>query len=255
MARRLLSRRPSPAGARPRRDGPSRLAMAIAALIPFLLAGAAVLYNEIDRPACITPADVEPGQKAFEAPPCMSIDPDSLYFAALYTSHGRIAIQLDPRLDAESVNNFVFLARAGFYDGSPFHRVDVTDAHAFIQGGDPGGTGRGTPGYTYEADLPSPIMRYVRGVVAMAYANDDPSTAGSQFFIVVREYEELSYPAREPVNAFFGFIGDAESLATLDRIIEVPTDEDARPLEPVTIERVEIAEEPSFEGSEPPPTP
>jgi cyclophilin family peptidyl-prolyl cis-trans isomerase len=235
----------------PRRDGPSRLAIGMAALIPFLLAGAAVVYNKVDRLACVTLDDVEPGQRAFEAPPCMTINPDSLYFAALETSLGRIGIRLDPRLDAESVNNFVFLARAGFYDGSPFHRVDVTDAHAFIQGGDPGGTGRGTPGYTYEADLPSPIMRYVRGVVAMAYANDDPSTAGSQFFIVVRDYEELSYPAREPVNAFFGFIGDPESLATLDRIVEVPTDADARPLEPVTIERVQIAEDPPADEPSP----
>jgi peptidyl-prolyl cis-trans isomerase B (cyclophilin B) len=104
------------------------------------------------------------------------IDPDRRYQATITTDRGDIVIDLDPSRAPASVNNFVFLAREGFYDGLTFHRV-VDDF--VIQGGCPEGSGRGNPGYRFN-DEPV-IGDYEAGAVAMA--NSGPNTNGSQFFI------------------------------------------------------------------------
>jgi peptidyl-prolyl cis-trans isomerase B (cyclophilin B) len=104
------------------------------------------------------------------------IDQATRYVATVETDRGDIELTLDPSRAPRSVNNFVFLAREGFYDGLTFHRV----VEGFvIQGGDPEGTGRGGPGYRFEDE---PVQgEYVAGSVAMA--NAGPDTNGSQFFI------------------------------------------------------------------------
>jgi peptidyl-prolyl cis-trans isomerase B (cyclophilin B) len=104
------------------------------------------------------------------------IDPSRRYQATITTDRGDIVIDLDPSRAPRTVNNFVFLAREGFYDGLTFHRV-VDDF--VIQGGCPEGTGRGNPGYRFE-DEPV-IGEYDAGAVAMA--NSGPNSNGSQFFI------------------------------------------------------------------------
>src|SRR5450432_253797 len=104
------------------------------------------------------------------------IDPAKRYTATIATARGDIVIALDPKRAPKSVNNFVFRARDGFYDGLTFHRV-VDDF--VIQGGCPEGTGRGGPGYKFEDE---PVQgEYEPGAVAMA--NSGPNTNGSQFFI------------------------------------------------------------------------
>src|ERR1700676_4328088 len=104
------------------------------------------------------------------------IDPAKRYIASIKTDRGDIVVALDPARAPKSVNNFVFLARAGFYAGLPFHRV--FDAFV-IQGGCPEGTGRGGPGSRFEDE---PVQgEYEPGAVAMA--NSGPNTNGSQFFI------------------------------------------------------------------------
>jgi cyclophilin family peptidyl-prolyl cis-trans isomerase len=104
------------------------------------------------------------------------IDPARRYQATIATDKGDIVISLDPALAPKSVNNFVFLAREGYYDGLTFHRV-VPDF--VVQGGCPEGSGRGGPGYRFEDE---PVRgEYVAGAVAMA--NAGPNTNGSQFFI------------------------------------------------------------------------
>jgi peptidyl-prolyl cis-trans isomerase B (cyclophilin B) len=104
------------------------------------------------------------------------IDPSRRYQATIATDKGEIVISLDPAKAPRSVNNFVFLAREGFYDGLTFHRV-VPDF--VIQAGCPEGSGRGGPGYRFEDE---PVQgEYVAGAVAMA--NAGPDTNGSQFFI------------------------------------------------------------------------
>lgn len=111
------------------------------------------------------------------APP-MSIDTDALYEVTITTDRGTMVLELDPQLAPTTVNHFVHQARAGFYDGLTFHRV----VPGFVvQGGDPDGTGRGGPGYTF-ADEPVKGA-YTDGAVAMA--NAGPDTNGSQFFICI----------------------------------------------------------------------
>jgi cyclophilin family peptidyl-prolyl cis-trans isomerase len=110
-------------------------------------------------------------------PPVMAIDQNKEYTATIKTTLGEIEIQLLPKDAPITVNNFVFLARQGYYDGIKFHRV----VRGFvIQAGDPTGTGAGGPGYQFADELP-PKRPYDFGVVAMA--NAGPNTNGSQFFI------------------------------------------------------------------------
>ncbi len=111
-------------------------------------------------------------------PPEMQIDLETIYEVTIDTDHGRIVMELDPRLAPNTVNNFVTLARDGYYTGLTFHRVVP---EFVIQGGDPTGTGRGGPGYSF-ADEPV-RAEYVLGAVAMA--NAGPDTNGSQFFICI----------------------------------------------------------------------
>src|ERR1700736_47735 len=113
--------------------------------------------------------------KRYEKPDQV-IDPAKRYTATITTDRGDIVIALDPSKAPKSVNNFVFLARDGFYDGVTFHRV-VDDF--VIQGGDPEGSGSGGPGYRFEDE---PVQgEYIPGAVAMA--NSGPNSNGSQFFI------------------------------------------------------------------------
>jgi cyclophilin family peptidyl-prolyl cis-trans isomerase len=110
--------------------------------------------------------------------PAMQIDVNKTYTATLTTAKGQIVIQLLPQYAPLTVNNFVFLARQGFYDGVTFHRV----IPGFMaQGGDPTGTGRGGPGYQFNNEVTSTLKFDGPGLVAMA--NAGPNTNGSQFFI------------------------------------------------------------------------
>jgi peptidyl-prolyl cis-trans isomerase B (cyclophilin B) len=116
--------------------------------------------------------------KQYDAPPPMSIDPAKKYSATLETSSGTIVVDLFPKDAPKTVNNFVFLARDGFYDGTVFHRVI---ADFMIQGGDPTGSGRGGPGYRFEDETKDSPNKHKAGSLAMA--NAGPNTNGSQFFI------------------------------------------------------------------------
>jgi cyclophilin family peptidyl-prolyl cis-trans isomerase len=156
----------------------------------------------------------EPG--TYPAPPPLTIDPEASYTAVLDTSCGTIEIALDAEQAPETVNNFVFLAREGFYDGLTFHRV-VTGF--VVQGGDPEGDGRGGPGYTFADELPDD--GYPPGSVAMA--NSGPDTNGSQFFIVTGE-------APLP-NAYSRFGSVTEGL-DVARAIEAFADPEADPGDP-----------------------
>jgi len=116
--------------------------------------------------------------KQWPAPPAMGIDPRKRYAATIETVRGTIELELAPQHAPRTVNNFVFLAREGFYDGVPFHRVI---ADFMIQGGDPTGTGRGGPGYKFGDELSGNPLKHETGVISMA--NAGPDTNGSQFFI------------------------------------------------------------------------
>jgi peptidyl-prolyl cis-trans isomerase B (cyclophilin B) len=116
--------------------------------------------------------------KKYSAPPAMTIDVNKKYSAAFNTSRGEILCELFARDAPKTVNNFVFLAREKFYDGTMFHRVIL---NFMIQGGDPTGTGSGGPGYQFADELKGNPHKHQVGSLSMA--NAGPNTNGSQFFI------------------------------------------------------------------------
>ncbi|MDP1846138.1 MAG: peptidylprolyl isomerase [Candidatus Moranbacteria bacterium] len=165
-------------------------------------------------------------------PPAMQIDQNKTYSAVLKTTEGEITIGLDAKKTPLTVNNFVSLAKEGFYNGTIFHRVikDFT-----IQGGDPNGDGTGGPGYKF-ADEPFD-GEYTRGTVAMA--NSGPNTNGSQFFIIHKDYDlPKSY-------VIFGHV--SKGMDAVDKIAEAEVTmnnsmEKSKPVSPVKIDSVEITE-------------
>jgi peptidyl-prolyl cis-trans isomerase B (cyclophilin B) len=118
------------------------------------------------------------GSEQYSSPPEMQIDSQKTYHVTMETSRGAIELDLFAQHAPKTVNNFVFLAREGFYDGVLFHRV-ISDF--MIQGGDPIGSGRGGPGYKFEDELQDNPLTHEAKVISMA--NAGPNTNGSQFFI------------------------------------------------------------------------
>ena len=147
--------------------------------------------------------------------------------ATLHTNHGAIAFELFEDDAPKTVENFVSLARDGFYDGVVFHRV-IPDF--MIQGGDPTGTGSGGPGYTFEDEFND--RKVVRGALAMA--NAGPNTNGSQFFIVTAD----ACPWLDGKHTVFGEV--TEGLDVVDTISGLDTDARDRPRDDVVIERVSV---------------
>lgn len=165
--------------------------------------------------------------KSYSHPPEMRIDPKKRYRATIETSAGIMKADLFTDDAPIAVNNFVFLARDGFYNGVIFHRV----IRGFmIQGGDPTGTGRGGPGYRFEDE---PIRRqYKRGTLAMA--NSGANTNGSQFFVMHADY------GLPPNYTIFGKLTEGEEV--VDTIATARTGAQDRPLEPVEIHSITIDE-------------
>src|SRR5271157_2388336 len=116
--------------------------------------------------------------KQYPAAPPMAIDPNKKYTATFDTTKGKIVADLFAKDAPKTVNNFVFLARDKFYDGTTFHRVI---ADFMIQGGDPTATGRGDAGYKFEDEFKGNPNKHQAGSLSMA--NAGPNTNGSQFFI------------------------------------------------------------------------
>ena len=147
--------------------------------------------------------------------------------ATLQTNHGPIEVELFDDDAPKTVQNFIKLARDGFYDGVIFHRV-IQDF--MIQGGCPEGTGRGGPGYQFEDEFNE--HKVVRGALAMA--NAGPNTNGSQFFVVTT----AEAPWLDGKHTVFGRVADG--MDAVDAIEGTPTGAGDRPVEPQVIERVEL---------------
>lgn len=116
--------------------------------------------------------------KQWNKPPEMEIDPKKKYTAHMKTDVGTMVIELFADKTPKTVNNFVFLARQGYYDGVIFHRVI---ANFMAQGGDPTGSGSGGPGYKFADEFHPSLKHDKQGILSMA--NAGPGTNGSQFFI------------------------------------------------------------------------
>ena len=169
--------------------------------------------------------------KQYARPPLMTIDPAASYTAIISTNKGDITLELFASEAPTTVNNFVFLAREGFYDGVIFHRV-IRDF--MIQTGDPTGTGSGGPGYRFNDE---PVTRsYSKGIVAMA--NAGPNTNGSQFFIVHGTSVGLA-----PAFTIFGQV--TLGMDTVDQLANTPVRASASgelsvPTETLRIQSIEI---------------
>jgi len=139
----------------------------------FRIAGIILILTTLLSASC---AGGEPKPKTYSAPPPMTIDTSKQYIATIETEKGNIVLELFASDVPVTVNNFVFLAREGFYDGTTFHRV----IPGFMaQGGDPTGTGTGTPGYRFADEFTE--HTHVAGALSMA--NSGSNTNGCQFFI------------------------------------------------------------------------
>lgn len=171
-------------------------------------------------------------KKMYTTPPQMTIDTEKTYTATLKTSAGDIIVSLNAKETPVTANNFIFLAREKFYDGTIFHRAIKG---FMIQGGDPEGTGMGGPGYRFDDE---PFEgEYARGTLAMA--NAGPDTNGSQFFIM---HQDSPLP---PNYVIFGKV--ISGMEAVDKIAEAPVTrgaggENSSPVAPVTIQAIEIAE-------------
>ena len=173
--------------------------------------------------------------KRYSAPPPLTIDPAKTYTATLFTNKGELVLDLFASETPMTVNNFVFLAREGFYDGVTFHRI-MKDF--MVQAGDPSGNGSGGPGYRFADE---PVTRsYTKGILAMA--NAGPDTNGSQFFIV-----HAANAGLPPNYTIFGKV--AGGIDVLDAIASIrvglsPLGEASVPLQQIIIESIEIVEGP-----------
>ncbi|HEY88166.1 MAG TPA: peptidylprolyl isomerase [Thermoflexia bacterium] len=145
----------------------------------------------------------------------MQIDTETTYLVELETKKGTIKLELYPEHAPFTVNNFVFLAEAGFYDNVTFHRVI---SNFMIQGGDPTGSGRGGPGYRFSDETRNNPLIHERGVISMA--NAGPNTNGSQFFIT-----HAPQPHLNGRHTVFGKVivgmGVVDNIAQGDRIQKV----------------------------------
>jgi cyclophilin family peptidyl-prolyl cis-trans isomerase len=150
--------------------------------------------------------------------PDFEIDPTATFEVTLGTSKGDIVMALDAKLAPNTVNNFVVQARKGFYTGLTFHRVVPGFV---IQGGDPDGTGRGGPGYTF-ADEPVQ-SEYTLGAVAMA--NAGPDTNGSQFFICIDDCRDKLQPLYNLFGHVTSGIEVAQSIKVGDKMESVTVTE------------------------------
>jgi cyclophilin family peptidyl-prolyl cis-trans isomerase len=174
------------------------------------------------------------GSQQWSKPPEMTIDGSKTYSAKVETNKGDFTIALLPAEAPVTVNNFVCLARSGFYDDTPIHRIV---SGFVIQGGDPTGTGSGGPGYRFNDEQIS--LDYEKGTVAMA--NAGPNTNGSQFFVVLDDLR-----GRLGKNyTIFGKV--SEGMDVVDDLGKTPTKagnsgEKSTPIDPVTIEKVTITE-------------
>ncbi len=166
----------------------------------------------------------------YSSAPQMMIDPSKKYVATFKTQRGDIRVNLIAEKAPVTVNNFVFLARDGFYNNTTFHRVI---ADFMVQGGDPTGTGTGGPGYRFNDEASALKLKH-DGPGVLSMANAGPNTNGSQFFIT-----HVATPWLDGKHAVFGKVADKDSLAVL-MSIRIRDPHDPQPGD--TLQTIEISE-------------
>jgi peptidyl-prolyl cis-trans isomerase B (cyclophilin B) len=142
--------------------------------------------------------------KNWETPPMMEIDATRRYAAQIETSRGTIVCDLFAQEAPNTVNNFIFLARQGFYNGTVFHRVIP---NFMIQGGDPTGTGTGGPGYKFKDEVGPGNVPHRHRQGSLSMANAGPNTNGSQFFIT-----HAPQPHLDGKHTVFGQVREGQNI-------------------------------------------
>ncbi len=166
--------------------------------------------------------------KQWKSSPPLSIDTNKSYAAVIKTDLGDITVQLFAEKTPQTVNNFVFLAREGFYDSVTFHRVIP---NFMAQGGDPTGTGTGGPGYRFADEIHKSLRHDSPGILSMA--NAGPNTNGSQFFLT-----HVPTPWLDGKHTVFGKV-----TSGMDVLLSIPPRDPGRAREPgVVIRTIEIIE-------------
>lgn len=190
-------------------------------------------------PAKVITKSYKTGDRKYSQAPDMQIDVSKTYIAKFETNDGNFEISLNAKDTPKTVNNFVVLARDGFYDGLTFHRI-VKDF--MIQGGDPEGTGSGDPGYTIPAEIG---LKHTKGALATARqgdeSNPEKASSGSQFFIDLADQPPLDQGG----YTVFGYV--TSGMDVVDKIGLTPVSdngqgEQSKPKTVVTINKVTIEE-------------
>ncbi|MDP9417566.1 MAG: peptidylprolyl isomerase [Actinomycetota bacterium] len=232
----------------------SVVAVIAATFLVFRLVGddgtttAAPVDPDTEAGASATPTPTKPGicpepkgkaaePKPIKSEPKLTIDRKADYVATLATNCGEIGIDLFEDKAAHTVNSFAFLAKRGYFDKSPCHRLTGANEGIFVlQCGDPTGTGRGGPGYGFGIENAPKTGRYPSGTVAMARGSD-PKSNGSQFFIVYRDTE---LPANGGGYSIFGRV--TKGLDVVSKVASAGIDPSAppAPLQRISVESVTV---------------
>jgi peptidyl-prolyl cis-trans isomerase B (cyclophilin B) len=240
--RRLAERRMAERRRRRRQRIATGVVAGVIALVGLGLAARAFLFrdeeaqvNEAAQPkgggvACNAqvPAASKQEKPTFKNPPKMQLDLKKSYRVVMRTSCGEVTLQLFDDRTPETVNNFLFLVRKGFYDGLTFHRI-VRDF--VVQGGDPQGDGSGGPGYQFEDEIVKGLKFDSIGLLAMA--NSGPDTNGSQFFITTGDAANLNGK-----HTIFGTV--LEGMDVVSRLNTLDVDENSKPKQTAYIEEITI---------------
>lgn len=183
-----------------------------------------------------TPTVAPAPAKQWPTPPAITLQPKTTYSASIATSDGTLGVQLLPGAAPYAVNNFLFLAKQGFYQHVPIHRMIPG---FMLQSGDPTGTGTGGPGYEIPDDPVPPGLEYTTGVLAMANTGA-PNSGGSQFFIMLGDT-----PLPKTYSIFGRVTSGLDVLAKTNAraVVDNGMGEQSKPAEPIFVESVTVAEQ------------
>jgi cyclophilin family peptidyl-prolyl cis-trans isomerase len=234
-AKKVVTKGSATATATPSQSAPSPSPAASAAVGSSPTATATASTGAPAALSCTTAKPPSGNHATQSTPPPMTVSASKTYTATILTSCGTIVADLAVKDSPNTVNSFVYLANKGFYNGLTFHRIARDFA---VQGGDPQGTGGGTPGYSVQDPVPPGIV-YSQGTLAMAKTGTEPAgTSGSQFFIVPTADASRGY---QPLYALLGHV--TSGLDVVTKINSLPItggSSDGPPAQPVYINTITI---------------
>ncbi|HEY7044244.1 MAG TPA: peptidylprolyl isomerase [Nocardioidaceae bacterium] len=194
--------------------------------------------TSVDDVSCDKPPATPSNPKQFSTPPPASLAENTTWNATLHTTCGDITVQLDGKAAPQTVASFIHLAREGYWNDGPCHRVTTEESSIHVlQCGDPTGTGSGSPGYGFGIENAPASGHYPRGTLAMARSSD-PNSNGGQFFLV---YKDTQLPTQDGGYSIFGKV--TGGLQIVDAIAKQGTDGangDGAPSQPISILSVDV---------------